>query len=482
VTGVPPSAGTVAPGEPAGRAPVDGRLVSSHGPLVSVSMALTAVISYGGALALAHLLDAPSYSVYAAAATLLGTVGVFAAALIPMPLTHVIRSSPERSEERRLGMAFASSVSTVGGLVAAVVTGLITAAFAPPNVAATVAFSALVLFVCSPVWGWVHGELRFVRNAVMLIAEVSVRILLGVGVVLAGWGAGGALVGFVAGSAVVLLTVPAALRRDLEWRPGVLRERARWVETGDIALTQLIVYTLIGADVVLVALLAAHDVESAGYQALSTLAKAPVYVAAGAVAVAFPLLRSQQARTEHILATTMRSFVVLAFSAAAVVATVPRELMLLVFPERYAGSLALLPALAAAGVGYAALTMFTSVMLGMRAYRRCQVGLLAAVVLMPAALLLGWRVAGVPGLAMGVALAALLAAGALWAAAAPLLPPHTFRRALRALLATGVLVALLAVASSVPVLWVIAVLLLGGAVLRLVRQAEEAPTNELEIR
>ncbi|MGY1682936.1 lipopolysaccharide biosynthesis protein [Geodermatophilus sp. SYSU D01176] len=482
MNGVPPSAGTVVPGDPAGHAPVDGSLVSSQGTLVSASMALTAVISYVGALVLAHVLDAPSYSVYAAAATLLGTVGVLAAALLPLPLTHVIRSSSPRSEERRRGVAFAWSVSVGGGLLSALVVGLVTATFAPATVVAAVAGSALVLFLASPAWSWFHGELRFVRNAVVLVAEVGTRLLVGVGVVLAGWGAGGALTGFIAGSAVVLLTAPRTLWRDLAWRPDVLRERARWSETGDIAVTQLIVYALVGADVVLVAVLAAPDAESAGYQALSTLAKAPVYVAAGAVAVAFPLLRSRQARTHHILATTMRSFAVLAFSAAAVVATVPRELMLLVFPERYAGSLTLLPALAAAGVGYAALTMFTSVLLGMRAYRRCQAGLLTAVVVMPAGLLLGWELGGVPGLATGVALAALVATGALWVAAAPLLPPRTTREAVRALLATGVVVVLLALARPVPVIWILAVLLLGGAVLHLVRRPQHVPTNELETR
>jgi O-antigen/teichoic acid export membrane protein len=475
---VPGAGGTVQ----AGPVSADGRLVTEQGPLVSASMAATAVVSYAGALLLAHLLDASSYSEYAAAATLLGSVGVFAAALIPLPLTHVIRSHPRRSEERRRGMAFAWSVSVGGGLVAALVTGLVTAAFAPPAVVTAVAGAALLLCVCSPVWGWLHGELLFARNAVMLVGEVGVRIVLGVGVVLAGWGAGGALTGFLAGSVFVLLTAPPALWRDLAWRPGVLRERARWSETGDIAVTQLVVYALVGADVVLVALLATHDTEAAGYQALSTLAKAPVYVAAGSVAVAYPLLRSPRARTEHILTTTLRSFALLAISAAAVVATVPSELMLLVFPERYAASLRLLPVLAAAGVGYAALTLFTSVLLALRAYRRCQVGLLAAVVLVPAGLLLGWRTAGIAGLAVGVAGTTLLAAGALWVAAAPLLPPRTTRRALTALLAATAIGAVLTAAREVPVLWMVAVFLLGGVVLLLLRRTDDVPNDELEIR
>jgi hypothetical protein len=471
-----PAPGTVPPGGASPQRTTDGRLVSSQGPLVSVAMGLVAVLGYGGTLALTHLLDAPSYSVYAGAATMLSTVGVFAAALIPRPLTVVIRSHPSQSEERRRGVTFAWVVSAAAGLVSALLTGLITATFAPPTVVAVVAASAFVLFLCSPVWGWLHGDLLFVRYTVMVVAEVCVRVLVSVGVVLLGWRAGGALIGFMAGSAVVLLTAPAALRRDLGWRPGVLRERARWAETGDLALVQLIVYSLVGADVVLVAVLAVHDAESAGYQALSTLAKAPVFVAGGAVAVAFPLLRSQGADISHILTVTLRSFALLAFSSAAVIATAPSTLILLVFPDRYAASLRLLPVLAAAGLGFAGLTMLTTVMLGLHAYRRCQAGLLAAVVLLPTGMLLGWRIDGVPGLAMGGAVGALVAAGALWVAAAPLLPAGTPHQALRALLLTGVVVALLELAGRVPVLWLCCVLVLGGAVLRLSsRRQRSAP-------
>ena len=78
--------------------------------------------------------------------------------------------------------------------------------------------------------------------------------------------------------------------RDVSWRPRVLRERARWAETGDIALVQFVVSVLVGADVVLVALLGSGTATEAGFQALATLAKGPVYVAAGTVLVAFPLL------------------------------------------------------------------------------------------------------------------------------------------------------------------------------------------------
>jgi O-antigen/teichoic acid export membrane protein len=477
MSAVPSSPETVPPDDTSLQPTTDGRLVRSRGALVSGSMFLVSVLSYGGTLLMAHLLDAPSYSVYAAAATMLGTVGVFSAALIPLPLTAVLRAHPSRSEERRQGVTFAWAVSAAAGLLSAGVTGLISAVFAPPTVVTAVAFSALVLFLSSPMWGWLHGELLFVRKAVMIVAEVCVRVLVSAGVVLLGWGAGGALTGFMAGSAVVLLAAPRTLRRDLAWRPAVLRDRARWVETGDLALAQLIVYSLVGADVVLVAVLAVHGVESAGYQALSTLAKAPVFVAGGAVSVAFPLLRSRHADTGDILSATLRSFAVLALSSTAVIATAPPELVLLVFPGRYAASLVLLPVLAAAGAGYATLTVLTSLMLGLRAYRRCQVGLTAAAVVLPTGMLLGWRIDGVPGLAVGAAVGAVSAAGLLCVVAAPLLPAGTARRALGALAVAGVLVVLLAVAARVPVLWMCCVLVLGGAVLRLSSRGPKSPTS-----
>lgn len=455
----------LSPDDASMRPRVDGRLVSSRGPFVSGSMGLVAVLSYTGTLLLAHLLDPPSYSVYAAAATMLGTVGVFADALISLPLTAVIRTYPSRSEQRRQGVAFAYAVSAVAGLLAALVIGIVAALFAPPTVVATVAVSALVLFLACPVGGLLNGDLLFVRKALMMVAEICMRVTVSTGVVLLGAGAVGALTGFMAGSAIVFLNAPHGLHREIAWRSGVLRERARWVETGDLALAQLIVYSLVGADVVLVAVLAVHGAESAGYQALSTLAKAPVFVAGGAAAVAFPLLRSQHADTPSILAATLRSFTLLALSSAVIIATAPPELTLLVFPGRYAASLSLLPMLAAAGVGYAGLTMLTTVLLGLRAYRRCQVGLLAAAVLTATGLMMGWAVGGIPGLAFGVAGGTLCAAGVLWVAASPLLPARTPTRALYALLVAGVVGGVLALASRIPVLWVGCVLVLAVTVL-----------------
>jgi O-antigen/teichoic acid export membrane protein len=465
---MPPGPALMAEGRE--QAGTDAITVSSRGALVSVSMALVGLLGYAGTVLLANLLDAPSYRMYAAAAMLVGMVGTFASALIPMPVADVVRVHAPGSEERRQGMAFAWSVCAAAGLAAAAVTGTIAAAFASPTVAAATAVSAGMLFVISPIFGWLQGELRFLRWSVLTVLEVVARVVLSIGAVLLGLGAGGAIAGFAVGVVAVLLITPRVLVRDLAWRPSVFREKGRWSETGGIAVAQLIVAAILAADVVVVAMLHAPAAESAGYQALSTLAKAPAYVAAGAAVVAFPLLRGAHARVHEILTAALRSFALLAFPAATLVATVPPQLVLLVIPERYAGSLRLLPALAVEGLGFAALTLFATVMVALRAYRRCQVGLLVAVVVMPAGIVFGWLLAGVPGVAIGVATAALAAAGGLWIAAAPLLPPGTLRRTARGLLLTAVLVAGLALARSLPFLWTVCAVLLGGIVLRLARR------------
>jgi O-antigen/teichoic acid export membrane protein len=450
----------------------DGSGLSSRAVLVSLAMGLVGLLSYAGSLVLIHLLDAPGYRQYAAALMLVTVVGTFAAAMIPLPVAHVIRTHAPGSEGRRRGMAFAVAIGAVLGIASAVVTALVTSAFAPPSVVVVVALSSVALFVPSPAFGWMQGELRFVRLSVAMVIEVAIRVVVGVLAVLAGLGAPGALGGFVVGALAVLCLAPRRLGRDLAWRPGVIRERHRWSEMGGVAITQMAAAALVGADVVVVALVHADAVPTAGFQALSTLAKGPAYLATGAALVAFPLLRSVDARTGSILRAALRSFAVIAVPAAAVVATVPHRVALLVIPDRYAGSLWLLPVLAAAGLAYATLTVFSILMVALRAFRRCGLGMLVGFVVLPAGMAMGWRLGGVSGFAVGVAGGALLSAAGLWTAAAPLLPRGTLRRAALALGCGGLLAAALALAATIPVLWCAAVAVLALGVLRLSRRAQ----------
>jgi O-antigen/teichoic acid export membrane protein len=467
--------GRSAPGSP-DSAPADHHTIGPHSALLSAAATGAAVLSYGCALVMAHLLSAPAYSDFAAAQMLLGVCGLVAGALTPLPLVQVVRTAPRGSEARRRGLAFAYAVSAAAGLVAAGVTGAMTAVFASTAVVAAVGASAFLLFLVTPLWGWLQGELQFLRFAVTSVAEVGARVAFSVAAVLLGWGAGGALTGFGIGAALVLLVLPGALRRDLAWRPGSVTEKSRWKETGDIALTQMAVATLATTDILLVAILEPESAqEAAGYQALSTLSKAPIYVAVGAVAVVFPLLRSSRVPTHDILVTTLRSFFLLALPVTATVATAPTALVSLILPQRYVASIELLPMLAASGLGYAAVTVFATVLLGLRAYRRSHVGLLSAIAILPLSMLWGWRHDGLAGLAAGAGLGALVAGALMWLSAAPLLPPGTARRGLYALAVAGLFLGLLELARPHPLAWLVLVSLAGAAVVRAMRRTRPGP-------
>jgi O-antigen/teichoic acid export membrane protein len=440
--------GLEVPAAPAGQ-------VAKHSALLAVSAGMVGVLSYLCTLLMAHLLPPEQYTQYAAAQMLVGIVGIVAHALVPLPLAALVRRHARGTGGRRDGMAFAVLVSVVAGLVAGLLTGGITAAFAPWNVALATGIGSFVLFTVAPAQGWLQGELRFTRYAVASILEVGLRLAFSAVAVLAGWGPAGALIGFAVGG-LVLVAGPLQMLRDVSWHPRVLREGVRWAETGDIALVQFVVSVLVGADVVLVALLGSGTAAEAGFQALATLAKGPVYVASGTVLVAFPLLRAGGPKMlTDALAPALHSFEALALTAAVVLATVPTPLVMLVLPEKYLGSTVLLPVLAAAGLGYGAVTVLATVLLALRMTRRTYIALAAATVLLSAGLGVGWALGGVAGLATGAAAGALTATLVLALLAAPALPAGTLGSTARTVLVAAVLLVVLLLTAHLLVLWLI---------------------------
>ncbi|MBG6217350.1 O-antigen/teichoic acid export membrane protein [Arthrobacter sp. CAN_A6] len=438
--------------------------IARYGVLLSIGAGFVGVFSYVVTLLMINALKPADFSQFAAAQMMLGMVGIVTSALVPLPLSHAVTAHPQGSEQRRDAMSFSAMVSVMVGLGAALVTGFIAAGLGSPSIAAMVALSAFVLFIGAAPSGWIQGELRFVRYTVKSVGEVLIRLIFSLLVVTFAWGAPGAVLGFAVGGLALLVT-PKSFFRDLTWRPQVLRQKWRWAETADIAFTLCVVSVLVGIDVVLVAFLDGGSTAAAGFQALASIAKAPVYVAAGTVIVVFPMLRRPGVDVGVILTDALRSFGRLALVACAVIATAPHALVALVMPERYHSSFALLPWLALSGFGYATLTVFSTVLLALRAYRRCQLGLVAASVLVSSGLFLGWDWGGVPGIAIGCAVGAMAAACISAVIALPLLPPHSGRMATKGFIGGACLALVLALADRQPLVWLLAVFITGLVVL-----------------
>lgn len=482
-----------------------------HATLLSASAGVVGLLSYACTLVLAHLLTPGDYTAFAGAAALVGTAGVASTALVPLPLAHVVRAHPAGSAARRDALTFATGVSVLVGLGAGLVLGAVTAGFAAAATALAAGLSAWALFAIAPVWGWLQGESRFGRYALLTVAEVAVRLGVSVGAVLLGAGAAGAVGAFGAGALVVLLAAGRARRRPAARAslaaPGageaslaphvtglarvirVLTDRARWAETGGVAAVQLVLSGVAVADVVVIAAAAGPGlagsglagsqvgvVAAAGYQAVATLAKAPVYVAVGTALVSFPVLRAMPRSAcddrDRVLRDALTTFVRLAVPAAAVVATVPAVLVGLVLPEEYRPSLALLGPLALAGFGLGATTVLATLLLALGARRSLGIGLVLAAAALGTGIALGLR-GGAPGLAVGTAAGALVGA-LLLALLGARHRPRTGRAgtgpaaaAARGALWAAAVVGLLVLTDGVLVLWLLAVLVVGAVVVGL---------------
>jgi len=447
-------------------APEHDSKVARNSGFLAVSAGVVGAVSYACTLLMATMLETTEYTHFAAAAMILGVVGIVANALVPLPLSHVVAVHPEASEERRNGMAFSVYVSGLAGLAAAIVTGGVTLALATPALAAAVALAALAIFVANAPAGWLQGELRFTWYAVSTIGEVVLRFGFSLLVIWMAWGAGGAVLGFVAGC-LAPLVIPWSFYRDLRWRPRVLLEKWRWAETSDIALVLCVVSVLVGVDVVVVGYLDGGSTAAAGFQALATIAKGPVYVAAGTALVAFPLLRIPGARTAEVLGASFASFGQLAVVAFAIIATAPPLLAGLVIPQKYHGSLGLLPWLAASGLGYAVLMVLSTILLAVRAYRRCQLGLACACFLVLGGLWVGWEVNAVAGMAVGAAIGAVAAGLVMAALARPVLAAANPGKGTRrfVILATALILILAVAAHLQPLLWLAIAMISGVSVL-----------------
>ena len=435
--------------------------------LVSLSAGAVGVVSYACALVLVHLLPPAEFADFAAGQMLLTVVGTAAAALVPLPLAQAVRRHPPGTDGRRAAVAFAVFLSLAVGGVAAVVTGAVALAFAGPAVALAVAASAVAVCAVVPVWGRLQGEGRFPVYAGLTVGEVGVRLVASAAAVATGAGAAGALGGYVAGAAAVLLVAAGPVLRDVGWRGDVLTQRERWGETGRIALAQVVLSTLVAADVLAAAFSPDGVVAVAGYQALSTLAKAPVYVAAGTVLVVFPVLRAAGPGAVDTLRGALLTFRRITLLAAAVLATVPVAVAAAVLPAVYLPALGALPWLALAGLGHSTTIVAATLLVAARRGRRGAVGLGTAVVLVGAGLAVGHALDGVHGLAVGAAIGALAGGLVLAVLAAPLLPPGTARTSAGDLGLAAVGLAVLVAVRPVGLLWLATACAAAAVVLRL---------------
>ena len=374
---------------------------------ISVAMVSVGLLNYGYALLLTHLLDVTAYSRLAAGQGLILWASTVAAASVPWVLAQALaraRSDAERNSATR----FAKLASAGTGVIAAAVVGVITTRFAGSATAFAVALSTFIIFLGTTTIGWLQGHERMRALSILSVVENLVKNAAGVFfVVVAGLGDTGALAAFGIGGIVILVWWPRTPRGTSRPWVEALADRDLWRRAFRIAWGQGMVSLFLAIDVVLVALLPGDHALAASYQASAALARVPLYVAAAVATAFFPSL-SRRATGGMIAARAVRMYAAVAVPVAVVLATIPAPILALVLPAQYGAVATLLRYTAIAGLAAGGISLVTAFFQAADDYS-CLWWLGAGLVGYTGALLAGWRVGGITGLAVGGAFSAVAA-------------------------------------------------------------------------
>jgi glycosyltransferase involved in cell wall biosynthesis/O-antigen/teichoic acid export membrane protein len=369
------------------RAAVGGR---GTGLLLAATV-LTGAANYGLSLVLVHLLPAGEFSRFAAVSTLLLTVGTIASAAVPWAMAREAALSRRGDDRRRRAVRFGLASSLAIGIVSAVAVTVASHSYAGPALLAGEGAAAVLILLCAVGVGVLQGERAFATLAGVRILEVVVRLILGVGAALVGWGSAGVIGEFAAGAGAATLWSLTALGRDLyrraETAGGEAARRERRSLAGHaagLAAGQTALSLVLTLDVIIGAAAQGGGDGLAGYQALLVFARVPLFLASALATAVFPRLvgAHDERSANRAFRDTLRTFLLLAVVITAGAAAVPPALVGLVLPPQYLSSLGLLPPLALAGFGAALATLLT-------AYLQARGKLRAAATLMTTAVLAG---------------------------------------------------------------------------------------------
>lgn len=447
--------------------------------LTAASWILGATAAAGGlnylySLGMTGLLRPSHYSVFAAGQAIALVTGTVANTSVPWLLAREISRASDDARARGV-VWFAAVLNLVVGLGAGALTLALSAGFADLAVMGWLAGATLSFFVASTGMGWAQGHQRFGLLAVLILAEVAIKVVVGLALVAAGAGPAGAFAAAVIGALAITLVMLRPMWRELKPARAVLGSRRLWRSAAGMGAVQAGVTLISVIDVLFISLRFGATREVAGYQVAATLTRAPLFIALALATAAFPQLARRpgdrallSGHSQHVLSVLLPLLVV--------IATLPRPVITAVLPAGYDSAARFLPLTAALSTAYGLLVLQTTVFRADDRARECLVILAGACLTSLACMAVG-STFGPYGLACGALVGALLAVGAFavqierrW---------HGAQRVnMRPLLIWVAVAVALVFARAMPWLW----LCLAGAVaLQTVRAALSAPDRPMRL-
>ena len=389
------------------------RRVGDEAVVVS-SAGVMSLLNYAYTLIILWLLPTREFAEVGSISALLLICGTIAGAALPWVLAQEVLHSKQDRPRRRAAVTFCLFATVLQGVAAGLATCLIVARYASSNGVLMAAFcSVLLIFVAATVTGYFQGNESFRIIALLRVAEVVVKLGAGIGLVLLGTGASGAIAGFALGAGVVAGVGLVAMVPDLQWSWSAVAGRHLWASTQGLMAIQAGVAILASMDVVIGSLILGAQPAMATYLAANVLGRVPVFIGGALSIIIFPRMIARRAHPSVVIRESMALYLKLCIPLTLCTMTLPRSIVDAIFPARYGDVAAILPWSALAGFMMGVVNITTTYFQAAGIFRRTTYQLALGVAVCGLLDVGGLLVHGVLGLAIAVAVGGTLMAAVL---------------------------------------------------------------------
>lgn len=330
--------------------------------LLTVSSIVTGAINYAYALVLTYRLVPEQYATFAGTQSLIAITGVIGGAGVPWVLARETAAARQSGDERRFRAAvnFGFWANVGVALLAAALMAALVLRFGSVTDAALVAAVVVTLGVGSTGMGVLQGLGHTERMAVLIAAEAVFKLAVGsVAVFAVSASAAAALVGLLAGAAVLFASLPA-LRGGISWPRRLHGGSSLWLSAVQIGGIQVGVGVLTALDSILAVGSRLPASDAATYQVAATFGKVPMFVSSALSAAVFPVLAARGGRGDAPRSAALHAYTAVAAFVWLALVTVPDRLLEDVLSDPFASTSRWLPYTAAAGAGWGMLNLITT--------------------------------------------------------------------------------------------------------------------------
>jgi O-antigen/teichoic acid export membrane protein len=374
------------------------RLARASLPWLMLASIGAGALNYSYSLALAGILPAHQYSVFASGQALLLITGTVANAAVPWLLARELARGGDSN-----GVVWFAFVLNLGeGLIAGAGVTLIALGFTDVANGLWIGLATVGFFVASTGMGWAQGYERFGLLACLILGEVAIKVIVGVPLALDGAGAAGPFIAALAGGVAIFVVMLRPMAAQLAPNLASLRQAGLWRQAIGMGAIQATVTAMSVADVLLVAFRFGTDSRTAAYQVAATAARTPLFIAIALATQAFPALARRPG--SHVLVSAYQARLISVFAPLLIMATtLPVMHAAHLLPATYSAAVRYIPITSVTGTAYA-LVIFQTTVLRAGGQVRATMAVLGVGTAVSVLTMLVGSELGVMGLGVGAAL------------------------------------------------------------------------------